>query len=96
VLAYPVKCGEARVLPSTIEILPAQGPPVQRLGDFARDAAITGLLPGIAPPPEGSIAASFPELADAAIEAVKSWRVEPARVNGAPIVWTTLLEVRFK
>jgi hypothetical protein len=174
VLAYPVICGDKRVLPSSIDILSAQGQPVRRLGELAKDAAISALLPGIAAPPEGSVAASFPllqvrpgdririaydgpacadgvpeitfpisirpsragtmqevalpegvtvrekrvllqaivdvdgafrrasygggpsQLADAAIAAVTAWKVEPASVNGTPVVWSTLLEVRFK
>lgn len=35
-------------------------------------------------------------LEQAAIEAIKTWRAEPARINGAPIAISTLLEVRFK
>lgn len=31
-----------------------------------------------------------------ALDAVKSWRAEPARVNGAPVPWATLVEVGFK
>lgn len=35
-------------------------------------------------------------LGQPAAEAVKTWRVEPAKVNGAPVPWATLVEVRFK
>ena len=35
-------------------------------------------------------------LQQAAIDAVKSWRAEPAKVNGAPVPTVTLVEVRFK
>jgi hypothetical protein len=174
VLAFPVRCGDKRVLPSSIDILPAQGQAVSRLGDLAKAAAISTVLPGIAAPAEGSIAATFPllqvrpgdririaydgpdctdgvpeitfpislrpsragtmqevalpegvtvrekrvllqaivdldgafrrvsyaggpsQLTGAAIEAVNAWKAEPASVNGTPVVWSTLLEVRFK
>lgn len=35
-------------------------------------------------------------LQQAAIEAVKTWRAEPARVNGAPVATAMLVEVEFK
>ena len=35
-------------------------------------------------------------LEQAAIEAVKKWRAEPARVNGTPVAAATLVEVEFK
>ena len=35
-------------------------------------------------------------LAKAAIEAVATWKAEPARINGAPIAASALVEVRFK
>ena len=34
-------------------------------------------------------------LREAALETVKSWRAEPARINGAPVLSATLLEIRF-
>jgi hypothetical protein len=44
----------------------------------------------------GTYAGGPAHLADAAIEAIRTWRAEPARVNGAPVPWATLLEVRFE
>jgi TonB family protein len=35
-------------------------------------------------------------LGQAAIDAVKKWRAEPARVNGAPVATAMLVEVEFK
>ncbi len=35
-------------------------------------------------------------LQQAALDAVKAWRAEPARINGAPEPGSMLLEVRFK
>jgi len=35
-------------------------------------------------------------LRQAAIDAVKTWRAEPSRINGAPVPFATLLQVRFK
>ena len=35
-------------------------------------------------------------LQTAALEAVKTWRAEPARINGSPVPAATLLEVRFR
>ena len=37
-----------------------------------------------------------PALAAAAIDAVKSWTTEPAKLNGSPIVTPAMLQVRFK
>ena len=44
----------------------------------------------------GTYAGGPSHLQQAAIEGIKTWRAEPARINGAPIVTSTLLEVRFK
>jgi hypothetical protein len=173
VLAYPLACGERSVRPSAIDIVSAQGPPVQQNPDRSKDAGLQVLLAASAAP-DGSLAVSFPlhsvrpgdsiriaydgpacaegttqftlpatstparpiempdgtlpagvadaekrvllqavidlegafrqatfaggpaQLAEAAIDTLKSWRAEPARVNGTPVVSSTLLEVRFK
>ncbi len=44
----------------------------------------------------GTYAGGPAHLRQPALDAVKSWRAEPARVNGAPVPWATLVEVRFK
>jgi hypothetical protein len=173
IVAHPMACGERAAMPTAVEVIPAQGPPVPRTGDLVKGDALERLTPGLAAPP-GSLAAVFPlehprrgdrvrivydgpacdegstavllpvsvtparavavpegalpdgadpaqarllmqavidtdgaftqaiyvggpaHLKAAAAEALKGWRAEPARVNGAPIPSSTLLEVRFK
>ncbi len=173
VVAYPLTCEGRTVAPVTIELTPAQGPPLLPKSGVVKDAAIGALLPGVSVP-AGSVAAPFqlgqltpayrvqityseaacpqgstqvllpfkfaqarpadfsepplPEganpaerrlllqvlidldgklqqatyvggprhLEQAAIGAVKTWRAEPATVNGSAVPTATLVEVRFK
>lgn len=173
VLAYPLSCGNQTVRPAAIDILAAQGAAVRRDGEYARDAEIGTLLPGVQAP-VSSLAATFtlstlrptdtirityadaactggsPEvslpvkysdprtietpmpplpaglaasdapvrlqalidldgmlqrpafiggpahLAPAAVEAIRRWRSEPPRINGAPIPRAVMVQVRFK
>jgi hypothetical protein len=59
VLAYPLLCGGQSTIPGAIELVGAQGRSITREGDYARDAAIGGLLPGVQAP-VASLAATFP------------------------------------
>lgn len=44
----------------------------------------------------GTYAGGPAHLGQPAIEGIKAWKAEPARMNGAPVPWAMLLEVRFK
>jgi hypothetical protein len=58
VLAYPLSCGGRTVSPIGIDIVSAQGAAVRKDGDYARDAALGTLLPGVQAP-VSSLAARF-------------------------------------
>jgi hypothetical protein len=58
VLAYPLTCDGRAVAPVAIDIVNAQGAAVQKDGDYARDAALGTLLPGVQAP-VSSLAARF-------------------------------------
>ena len=58
VLAYPLSCNDKIAAPGAIEIIGAQGAPVRRDGEYARDAALGVLLPGVQAP-ASSLAATF-------------------------------------
>jgi hypothetical protein len=44
----------------------------------------------------GTYAGGPAHLYQPALEGLKTWRAEPARLNGAPVATSTLLEFRFK
>jgi hypothetical protein len=172
-LAYPLACGERRVAPAAIDVVPRQGQPVKNQGGPVSGNELASLVPGFTAP-EGSIAvrvglailrpvdtvrityasetcdgtskdvtipvtatpmrgvempqpplppgADPPEepvwlqvlvdhegvlqqatyvggperLAAAAIEGVRAWRADPARINGAPVTAESLVVIRFR
>ena len=173
VVAYPLRCGDKDpVLPASIDIVPAQGPPPRRDGEIATGETLARLLPGMDLPagamaatyfidrprasdaikiaypdggcgtandavlpmkytnakpaktPQPSLPAGQPAtdrpvrlqalidfdgtaqrvyfiggpaaLSGAAIEAVRGWTAEPARLNGSPIVTPVTLQVKFE
>jgi hypothetical protein len=173
VLAYPLTCGGRTVAPVSIDILSTRGAAPSRDGDYARDAGLGTLLPGVQAP-ASSLAATFvistlrpidtvqvgyadatctggdpqavfpvkfsagrpidmppptypsgatpgeaplrlqvlvdfdgmlqhpvyiggpPDLSNAAMEAIRHWRFEPQRINGAPIAGAAIVQVTFK
>ena len=58
VVAYPLACGERIVAASSIEIVPTQGAPVPKSGDFTTSEALAQALPGFTAKP-GTIGAAF-------------------------------------
>ncbi len=173
ILAYPLSCDGRTVAPISIDVVSTQGAAPRRDGDYARDAELGRLLPGIQAP-VSSLAATFaistlrpidtvqigyadgtcaggdskailpvkfsdarpidmppptypsgtppsdapirlqvlvdfdgmlqhpvyiggpPDLSHAAMEAIRHWRFEPQRINGAPIAGAAIVQVMFK
>jgi hypothetical protein len=58
VLAYPLSCGGRTAVPVGIDIVGVDGGAVRKDGDYARDAALGTLLPGVQAP-VSSLAARF-------------------------------------
>jgi len=58
VVSYPLTCEGKDVLPVSIDLVPAQGQQIPRVGDLAKNSAIAKWLPGVNTPP-GSLAARF-------------------------------------
>ena len=173
VLAYPLSCDGRTVAPVSIDIVNMQGTAARKDGDYARDAGLGTLLPGVQAPasslaatfvistlrpfdtvqvgyadgtctggdtkailpvkfsdgrsidapapthPSGTVPMAMPlrlqvlvdfdgmlqhpvyvggprNLSDAAMEAIRRWRFEPQRINGAPIAGAAIVQVRFK
>ena len=59
VLVYPLSCNEKTAAPAAIDIIGPQRTLLRRDGEYARDAAIGVLLPGVQAP-ASSLAATFP------------------------------------
>jgi hypothetical protein len=173
VLAYPLVCGGRTAAPVSIDIVSTPGAAPKRDGDYARDAGLGSLLPGVQAP-VSSLAATFvmstlrpvdtvqityadgtctggdlkavlpvkfsdarvadmpsptyppgtaptgaplrlqvlvdldgmlqhpayvggpSDLSRAAMEAIRHWRFEPQRINGAPIAGAAIVQVMFK
>jgi hypothetical protein len=53
-IAYPLSCGDRRVIPTAIDVVPKQGQPVQRQGELVSGSDLQKLVPGFNAP-EGSI-----------------------------------------
>jgi len=58
IVAYPLDCDGRKVAPATIDLVPGQGQPVPREGDYVKEDAVGKLLPGVTVPP-GSLAARY-------------------------------------
>lgn len=81
VLAYPLSCDGRTVAPAAIEIVGAQGAPPRRDGDFAHDAAIGALLPGVQAP-VSSLAAAFTLTTLRPADTVRITYADPACTGG--------------
>ena len=58
IVAYSLKCADRTVVPQTIDVVPPQGPPVQRRVGPLAGVELARLLPSLSLP-EGSVGASF-------------------------------------
>ena len=76
VLAYPLGCEGRTIAPAAITIAGAQGTAVRLDGDYAKDAAIATLLPGVQAP-ASSLAAAFLIAGPRANDVVKITYAEP-------------------
>ncbi len=91
VLAYPLSCNEKMAAPAAIDIVGPQRTLVRRDGEYARDAAIGVLLPGVQAP-ASSLAATFPLATLRPSDTVLVTYADAACTAGNPEV---LLPVKF-
>jgi hypothetical protein len=85
VLAYPLSCNDKTAAPAAIEIIGPQGTPMRRDGEYARDAALGVLLPGVQAP-ASSLAATFPLSTLRPTDTVRITYADAACTAGSPNV----------
>lgn len=91
VLAFPLSCEGRMAAPAAIDIIGPQGALVRREGEYARDAAVGVLLPGVQAP-ASSLAATFLLPALRATDTVRIMYADAGCTGNTPEV---LLPVKF-
>jgi TonB family protein len=82
----------ARLLVGTVPVYPSLGKTARIQGTVVLEATITesGALEDV------TVITGHPVLAPAAVDAVRQWRYEPAKLNGVPIRSSISISVNFK